>query len=114
MSVREGKAWGETEAIEQSPNMELHKIEIKKGGYCSQHKHQSKINGFLIISGELEIQRWKDYGLCDKTILKAGGWTKVPPGEQHRFKALKKTVAYEIYWVELNHNDIQRENVGGI
>jgi hypothetical protein len=29
------------------------------------------------------------------------------------FVAHKDTEALEIYWSELNHNDIQRESVGG-
>jgi hypothetical protein len=28
--------------------------------------------------------------------------------------AHQETEALEIYWTELNHNDIMRENVGGI
>jgi hypothetical protein len=31
----------------------------------------------------------------------------------HKFIAHQETEALEIYWAELNHNDIQRENVGG-
>jgi len=97
MSVIEGKIWGNTEPLLQSPAIEIHKI-----------------NAFYVIHGELEIQRWKDYGLCDSTMLKAGDLSIVPAGEQHRFKAHKYTEALEIYWAELDHNDIQRENVGGI
>jgi quercetin dioxygenase-like cupin family protein len=114
MSVIEGKIWGNTEPLLQSPAIEIHRIKVKEGGYCSQHAHQSKINAFYVIHGELEIQRWKDYGLCDSTMLKAGDLSIVPAGEQHRFKAHKYTEALEIYWAELDHNDIQRENVGGI
>lgn len=114
MSIKEGKVWGSTEPILQSPAIEIHRIKVNKDGYCSQHKHQSKINAFYVVSGELEIERWKDYGLCDSTRLKAGDLSIVPAGEQHRFKAMKNTEALEIYWAELNHNDIQRTNVGGV
>jgi len=31
----------------------------------------------------------------------------------HKFIAHQETEALEIYWAELNHNDIQRTNVGG-
>ena len=51
MSVIEGKVWGSTEPILQSPAVEIHRINVKKDGYCSQHKHQSKINMFYVISG---------------------------------------------------------------
>ena len=30
------------------------------------------------------------------------------------FTALEDTVALEIYWAELNHNDIHRDLIGGI
>ena len=114
MSVIEGKVWGTTEPILQSPSIEVHRIKVELGAYCSQHKHQSKINMFYVISGELEIQRWKDYGLCDSTHLYAGGMSRIPPGEMHMFIAHQKTEALEIYWTELCHNDIQRETTGGI
>tara|TARA_R100000988_G_C3856999_1_gene97524 strand:+ start:64 stop:465 length:402 start_codon:yes stop_codon:yes gene_type:complete len=131
MSVIEGKVWGNTEPIHQAPAVEVHRIKVDPDGYCSQHKHQSKINMFYVISGGLEIQRWKDYGLCDSTYLYAGDTSIVPAGEMHKFiaqppldkkcttcngtgKAPEQTEALEIYWAELNHHDIIRENVGGV
>ena len=116
MTIIEGKIWGSTEPLIQSlpVPLEFHRIKVDQGGYCSQHKHQSKFNAFYVISGELEIKRWKDYGLCDSTHLFAGNMSIVPAGEMHMFMAHQETEALEIYWTELNHNDIQRENVGGI
>jgi quercetin dioxygenase-like cupin family protein len=113
MTAKEGKVWGTTQTLINSPVVEVHRIIINKDGYCSQHTHQSKINAFYVISGELEVQRWKDYGLCDVTTLKAGELSVVPAGEAHRFKAIYRTEALEIYWSELNHDDIQRSSVGG-
>ena len=114
MSIIEGKVWGSTEPILQSPAIEIHRIVVNVGAYCSQHKHQSKINAFYVIKGKLEIKRWKDYGLCDSTFLFPGDMSIVPAGEEHMFKAHQDTEALEIYWSELNHNDIQRQNVGGM
>ena len=37
----------------------------------------------------------------------------IKPQEYHKFIALEDTVAYEIYWTELDSNDIVRENCGG-
>ena len=62
----------------------------------------------------MEIKRWKDYGLCDSTHLVDGEMSIVPPGEEHMFVAHQDTEALEIYWAELNHNDIQRQSVGGM
>jgi len=114
MTAKEGKVWGTTQTLINSPVVEVHRIIINKDGYCSQHTHQSKINAFYVISGELEVQRWKDYGLCDVTTLKAGELSVVPAGEANRFKAIYRTEALEIYWSELNHDDIQRSSVGGV
>ena len=114
MTTIEGNIWCRTEPLLQSAAIEIHRIKVDLGGYCSQHKHQSKINAFYVITGELEIKRWKDYGLCDSTHLFSGDMSIVPAGEMHMFMAHQETEALEIYWTELNHNDIQRENVGGV
>ena len=111
----EGKVWGTTEPLIVNSSLEIHRILVMKGGHCSLHKHQSKYNAFYIISGKLKVERHKqDYELIDTTTLKGGQFTIVPPGEEHKFEALEKTEALEVYWSELNHNDIVRKGVGGL
>ena len=112
--IKEGKVWGQTIPLLQSTGVEIHRINIELGGYCSKHAHQSKFNAFYVISGELEIKRWKEYKLIDSTWLNGGDLSIVPAGEYHQFMAHQETEALEIYWTELSHNDIIRENVGGI
>lgn len=109
-----GKIWGNTELIEANHALEFHRIEINEGGICSKHKHDAKTNGFFVESGELLIRVWQnDYDLVDETILNAGDYTTVKPGVYHQFEALSDVIAYELYWAPgLQHNDIQRENVG--
>ena len=107
--IKEGKVWGQTMPIIMNPSVEVHHINVGLGGYCSKHAHQSKFNAFYVLFGELEIKRWKD-----STWLNKGDWSIVPPGEYHQFMAHQETEALELYWTELNHNDIIRENVGGI
>lgn len=110
---KSGKIWGETAPIYMGSSMELHEIEIKAGGTCSLHCHQTKFNGFYVISGELHIEVHKnDYDLIDTTILKSSDFTVCKPGEYHRFIAKTDVKALEIYWTELNHNDIIRKSVG--
>ena len=110
----QGKVWGQTQDIFKNSNFELHRIEAKKGGYCSKHQHKHKYNAFYIESGKLEITIYEtDYDLIDKTIISSGDLTIAKPGTFHKFEALEDTICYEIYWVELNHNDIERKNVGG-
>tara|TARA_R110001583_G_scaffold194567_2_gene365775 strand:+ start:389 stop:739 length:351 start_codon:yes stop_codon:yes gene_type:complete len=110
----QGKVWGLTQEIFKNNNFELHRIETKKGGFCSIHRHLHKYNAFYIESGKLEITIYEtDYDLIDKTIISSGDLTIAKPGTFHKFEALEDTICYEIYWVELNHNDIERKNVGG-
>ena len=110
----QGKIWGQTQTLFQKPNFEFHRIEVNKGSFCSTHKHNNKFNSFYVESGQLKITiHQTDYGLVDDTIMKMGDLTIVKPGLFHSFEAIENTVCFEIYWTELDHNDIQRENVGG-
>ena len=108
-----GKVWGRTEVIEANSVLEMHRIEIDAGGVCSRHCHRFKWNGFFVESGRLLVRVWKrDYDLVDETVLSAGDYTRVAPGEYHQFEALEPTVAFEIYWAALDHDDIQRDTAG--
>jgi len=114
MTSKAGKIWGETVAILQNPLVEFHRISVKNGYRCSTHKHAHKWNGFYVETGELRIHVQKnDYELTDVTVLKAGDFCKVSPGEYHFFECAEDCVAFEIYWPELLSEDIQRLDVGG-
>ena len=113
MSQKTGKVCGVTELIHANGVLEFHRIQINAGGVCSKHKHNYKWNGFFVESGKLLIRAWKnDYDLVDETFLDAGDFTQIKPGEYHQFEALEDTVAFELYWAEFNHSDIERETVG--
>jgi quercetin dioxygenase-like cupin family protein len=108
-----GKVWGKTELLEANGVLEFHRIEAKAGGTCSKHTHKYKWNGFFVESGKMIIRVWKNnYDLIDETVLTEGQYTKVAPGEYHQFEAVEDTVAFELYWAEFNHEDIERETVG--
>ena len=110
-----GKVWGTTELLEANGVLEFHRIDINKGGVCSKHNHKHKWNGFYVEKGALLIRVWKsNYDLVDETCLMDGMYTKVAPGEYHQFEALEDTIAYELYWAEFDHDDIERENHGFI
>ena len=112
---KQGKVWGHTEDLFNKNNVEFHRIEAKKGGYSSKHKHVNKHNAFYVERGKLKITVWKkDYDLVDETVVETGEMTSVAPDDFHMFEALEDTVAYEIYWTELHTSDIIRENCGGI
>lgn len=111
----QGKVWGKTQDIFKNSNFELHRIEIKKGGFCSKHQHKHKYNAFFVEKGKLKIIIYEtDYELVDNTTISTGELSIVKPGVYHKFEAIEDTICYEIYWVELNHDDIEREDVGGI
>ena len=40
MNNIQGKIWGKTQALFNKNNVQIHRIETKKGGYCSKHKHE--------------------------------------------------------------------------
>ena len=70
MSNIAGKIWGSTELILANSSCEFHRIDYKKGGVCSKHKHRYKWNGFYCMSGKLKIRIWQQaYDLVDETIL---------------------------------------------
>ena len=112
--MKSGKVWGVTRKIEANPFFELHRIEIKAGGYCSKHKHKYKWNGFYVESGRLEVRVWKNsYDLVDATVLGPGEYTVVMPGEFHMFSCLEDCVCFELYWAKFDPDDIERETIGG-
>ncbi len=111
--MKAGKVWGVTELLEANGVLEFHRIEAKAGGVYSKHTHKHKWNGFFVEKGKMIIRVWKNsYDLVDETVLEAGQYTKVAPGEYHQFEAVEDCVAFELYWAEFNHDDIQRETIG--
>lgn len=112
--IKSGKVWGTTQQILANGVLEFHRIEIDAHSHCSKHLHEFKWNGFYVEQGKLLIRVWKNnYELVDETILDAGDFTAVAPGEYHQFEALENTIAFELYWAEFSHNDIKRVSVGG-
>ena len=109
-----GKIWGTTELVHSNSTFEFHRIEFKGGYKCSEHKHQYKWNGFYVEEGQMLIRVWQhdQDDLLDETVLSAGEFTQVRPGLVHQFEGLRDGVAFELYWAEFNHDDIQRETVG--
>lgn len=110
---KQGKIWGETCEIFTRNNVSIHRITINKGACCSKHYHDHKHNIFYVESGKILVQEWKnEYNLLDETTLKSGEMCSVPPKNFHMFVGLEDSIVYEIYYVELNSNDIIRENTG--
>ncbi len=110
---KQGKAWGETTMIFNDQRVSMHYLDIKKGGYCSEHKHTNKTNLFYVIEGELMIRFWRKGDHTDDTILRAGESMNIPTHIWHQFIGLTDCRCIEIYETGLWTADIERRTVGG-
>jgi len=113
--MKAGKIWGNTELVHANGVLEFHRIEFRAGYKCSEHYHKHKWNGFFVESGKMIVRVWQtadQEGLVDETVLSAGDFTQVKPGLVHQFEGVEDGVAFELYWAEFNHNDIERRTVG--
>ena len=111
--MRQGKVWGYTSEIFRNAIVSAHHLEIKQGGFCSEHRHKHKFNLFYVVSGRLEITIWRDKELKDLTVLSNGQSSAIPPGFYHKFKGLTEVDCIEFYQVLLIDPDIDRRTVGG-
>ena len=111
--MRQGKAWGYTTKIFRNATMSIHHLEVKKDGFCSEHRHKHKHNIFYVISGVLELTIWNDEAE-DVTLVYTGQTTEIPPGYWHKFKGITPVECIEIYRVCLIGEDIERRTEGGI
>jgi len=112
----QGKIWGRTQLLLETPLLAIHLLTIKPGAKCSQHKHQYKFNCFLCLSGTLFIDVWKnDYKLVDTTELKPYDFMTVPPNEFHLFRTGRESAeAVEMYYLPGLSDDIIRKTVGRV
>lgn len=113
--VQTGKVWGATTTFIDTPMISIHRISVRPHMQCSLHSHQRKWNCFLVLEGQLTIERHKnDYALIDKTELGPWDVCTVPPGERHRFSTGNEGAeAFEIYYLEPLSDDIVRDTCGG-
>lgn len=103
-----GKKWGDTQLVGVYNSVEIHRIHVKKGGFCSRHYHNHKWNRFILINGKLSIKIYHNDEV-DETVLLPNMITDVPPKQYHEFEALEDSDALEVYWVTLDVNDIERD-----
>jgi mannose-6-phosphate isomerase-like protein (cupin superfamily) len=114
--VKQEKAWGTTEALLRNPFVHVHRIHVKKGGFCSIHKHDARSNMFIVVKGVLTVKLHNaDGSMVHEGRLHPGDMVAVPPGEFHSFEAVTDVEAFEVYWPEeVRDEDITRLNEGGI
>lgn len=118
ISTLQSKIWGLTTNLFSSPYVEVHLIKVNPGGFCSRHIHEKRWNSFYILKGSLDVLIYRKYGdkeFEEKTTLKVGECSDVPPQVEHRFQCNEYCEALEIYWVdEIEGSDIVRKDNGGL
>ncbi len=105
------KVWGLRKRILLTDTCEIDLLHIYDNSFCSIHKHQKKINKFVLLSGKVRIE--SEYGY---TTLKPGEEFEVRPPLKHRFFAVEHSDMIELAYVEtgkIDPNDIDRESQGG-
>lgn len=121
------KQWGLMQRIYSDDRLEVARIRIRAGGYCSLHKHVDKINVFIVTSGFLQVTVWPENGNFetiapgDTHFLATGSPPLiVPQGRWHRFFTNVNTEVVEVYYpfggakVREGEHDIVRRSEGGI
>ncbi len=109
------KVWGTTMEVFRNNTASTHYLEIKRGGYCSEHRHAQKSNIFYVLEGELEIVWWLA-GDGHSVILDGDKRRRfrVPVGQWHKFHALTDVKCIEVYEYEYDGVDIKRRTEGGL
>lgn len=111
----QSKVWGHTQLAFGVPGMEAHVISVKRGGYCSRHRHEWKWNRFLVLEGELIVRLYTEHDKADETLVGPGQVSDVPPRTWHQFEAKTDVLAVEFYWLpSVDPEDIERQDHGGM
>ena len=107
-----GKSWGNTEDLLTNQQVEIHRVKIRAGAQCSQHRHAARYNAFYVLKGSMWLRVWRagaGKGPYDAILLKAGDCATVEPGEWHQFEANTHVEALEIYYpAPVSASDIER------
>jgi quercetin dioxygenase-like cupin family protein len=113
MTLAAGKIWGFDITLLETNKFQMHEIQFRQGGVCSEHMHTHRYNAFYIIHGSLLIRVWNNDDAPDLIELHRGQMVIVPPGIYHQFEALSDGAAIEIYWADdSDPKDIVRRTRG--
>ena len=109
------KIWGKKINLFNIKNIILDVLFLKKNTFCSTHWHDKKSNTFILLSGCVYINIWKN-GSVDEVELKCFVPYTVDTDIVHRFVVLKNSTMIEISAVskgEVEEKDIHRISQGG-
>ena len=76
--MKQSKKWGDVRRVFKSGTVSVHHLKIKKGGFCSEHRHQFKSNLFFVVSGNLKLIIWNESGTRDETVIWPGESSEIP------------------------------------
>ena len=119
--MREEKAWGSVQHILKDNRLIVSVLDVEAGTYCSVHKHKTRFNHFVVISGKIRLFY---FGKGESPInegnyldLESGDSITVGPDVWHQFVVVHEGVVVETYWTEdktpADPNDIIRYVEGG-
>jgi len=113
------KVWGRTRHILATDDVSIWDLDVLAGGYCSKHRHATRANLFVVVSGTVDVEMWFPNGKPTVWRLTAGAKAvlRVPAGVWHRFTAVEASRLVEMYMPDggaLDEADIEREDVGGL
>ena len=109
---REAKVWGERWLIRQDSTHAISYLQLKKGYYCSWHRHAQKYNLFIGLSGKIAIMI-EELGEKQEIIITRGTCCTVKPGQWHQFRTYENAEMLEEMYVSYSENDIERKQEGG-
>lgn len=109
---REIKIWGERWLIRQDSTHAVSYLKIREGYRCSWHKHQTKYNLFVVLSGHLRLVI-EELGEIMNVDLTVGETFTIKPGQWHEFVGLAGGCeCVEEMYVEYDEGDIDRKVIG--
>ena len=109
---REAKIWGERWLIRQDSTHAVSCLMLEEGTRCSWHRHDTKYNLFVVLSGQLNL-RIEELGEVQDITLFRGEEFTIKPGQWHSFECHSPdTIVIEEMYVEYNESDIERQNQG--
>jgi len=116
------KCWGSTACTDHHDMFSRHELVIQKGGYCSVHLHQYRINHFEIISGIVDVvcmfgPSLRKVRLNSDPDGKGQRSCYILPMVAHQFQVIEGGSMVEVYTPgycdEIDIDDIHRFTTGG-
>ena len=87
------RRWGSYVRLCLNDRIELRRLSILAGGFCSQHWHDTKSNLFIVESGALRVKLLESQ---TEVLLGPGEAVTVASGLLHQFAADADSVVYEL------------------